>query len=144
MTQIMARTTSLLPAVNENKVSIEMLFYKISPVATCFAISLVLGNLAYIYLSVSYIQMLKASTPVAVLLLSFLCGIEKPMHTELGIIVIIACGVAVTSAGERRFSWIGFVCQVIQKVSQFNPKCTRKKGKRKRFKPEIVTRPVTT
>lgn len=37
-----------------------------------------LSNMAYAYISVAYIQMIKASTPVVVLLLSFCFGIEQP------------------------------------------------------------------
>ena len=48
------------------------------PVAICFASSLGLGNAAYLYISVAFIQMIKASTPVAVMLVSFALGIEEP------------------------------------------------------------------
>lgn len=74
LTQIMARTTNMLPAVKENKVDQKTLMNNILPVALLFSVSLVLCNKAYIYLSVSYIQMLKAFTPVAVLIFSFVSG----------------------------------------------------------------------
>ena len=77
----------------------------IFPVSLCFAISLVLSNKSYIYLSVSYIQMLKAFTPVAVLIFSFFSGLEKASCMELNIVSIICVGVALTSVGETYFSW---------------------------------------
>ena len=77
MTQILSRTTNLLPAVgevskviivhshiipililtlNQKKVNSTIIQTQIFPVALFFAVSLVLSNKAYIYLSVSYIQ----------------------------------------------------------------------------------------
>jgi drug/metabolite transporter (DMT)-like permease len=55
--------------------------------------------------------MLKAFTPVAVLLFSSLMGLEKPACAEIGIVVVICVGVAMTSMGEAAFSMLGFVFQ---------------------------------
>jgi drug/metabolite transporter (DMT)-like permease len=55
--------------------------------------------------------MLKAFTPVAVLIFSFLSGLEKTSLMELYIVTIICVGVALTSVGESLFSWIGFTFQ---------------------------------
>ena len=55
--------------------------------------------------------MLKAFTPVAVLIFSFIAGLEQPSYMEVGIVGIICVGVAVTSVGESFFSWTGFTFQ---------------------------------
>lgn len=55
--------------------------------------------------------MLKAFTPVAVLIVSYMSGLEKSSILELFIVTIICTGVAITSVGELNFSWIGFVFQ---------------------------------
>lgn len=55
--------------------------------------------------------MLKAFTPVAVLIFSFFSGLEKTSLMELYIIMIICVGVALTSVGELYFSVIGFTFQ---------------------------------
>ena len=55
--------------------------------------------------------MLKAFTPVAVLIFSFFSGLEKTSAMELYIVGIICVGVALTSAGETYFSWTGFTFQ---------------------------------
>lgn len=47
------------------------------PVGACQALTLALGNAAYLYLTVSFIQMLKAFTPVVVLAIGILFKIEK-------------------------------------------------------------------
>jgi len=47
------------------------------PVGVCQALTLAMGNAAYIYLTVSFIQMLKAATPIFVLAIGIAFGIEK-------------------------------------------------------------------
>jgi len=113
LTHIMAKTTSILPGVNDKKVNAAAIKKQILPVSLCFAISLVLSNKSYIYLSVSYIQMLKAFTPVAVLIFSYFSGLEKSSYIELYIITIICIGVSLASVGEIFFSWIGFTFQAL-------------------------------
>lgn len=111
LTRIMANTTNMLPGVKEKKVDSDVMKTKIFPVACFFAVSLILSNNAYIYLSVSYIQMLKAFTPVAVLIFSFIAGLEKSSMGEVYIVSLICVGVALTSVGESFFSWTGFTFQ---------------------------------
>ena len=113
LTQIMARTTSMLPAANANKVTWNDVKTRIIPVAVLFSISLIFSNKAYIYLSVSYIQMLKAFTPVAVLIFSYFTGLEKGSYIEFYIVVILCLGVSMTSIGETYFSMFGFVFQLL-------------------------------
>lgn len=48
------------------------------PVGVCGALTLAFGNAVYLHLSVSFIQMLKAFTPVVVLAIGIVFGIEKP------------------------------------------------------------------
>jgi hypothetical protein len=57
--------------------------------------------------------MLKAFTPVAVLIFSFFAGIEKSSMVEFYIVTIICIGVALTSVGETYFSWLGFTFQAL-------------------------------
>lgn len=57
--------------------------------------------------------MLKAFTPVSVLLLSFLGGLETPSSLQLLIVMMISLGVTVSAVGELRFNFIGFILQGI-------------------------------
>jgi len=111
LTQIMARTTDMLPSVSEGKVTKEDFKRKIIPIAVLFSVSLILSNKAYIYLSVSYIQMLKAFTPCCVLAFSYIAGLEASSHIEVYIVLVICLGVAMTSVGETFFSMTGFIYQ---------------------------------
>lgn len=118
LTQILSRYTDMLPGVKEGKIDADAIKTKILPVSLCFAISLVLSNKAYIYLAVSYIQMVKAFTPVAVLLCSFLLGLENPSMLELNLVLIISLGVSLTSVGESAFSMTGFIYQCLAIVAE--------------------------
>jgi len=116
VTQVMRRTTNLLPSLNEVPITADFYLKNIVPIGIFFAASLVFSNKAYLYLSVSFIQMLKASTPVVVLLISFIMGLEKPNLQLLGLIVAVSLGVAIASAGEIHFVPIGVIFQSIAVV----------------------------
>ena len=62
--------------------------------------------------------MLKAFTPVAVLLFSFVAGLENGSYTEVCIVMVICIGVALTSVGESFFSWTGFTFQSLAIVAE--------------------------
>lgn len=84
----------------------------IVPIGLFFALSLVCGNMAYLYLSVSFIQMLKASAPVAVLLTTWAFKLADPSMKVFGNVCIIVVGVVIASVGEIKFVVIGVVYQM--------------------------------
>ena len=55
--------------------------------------------------------MLKAAAPFAVLIVSWIWGVSKPDLGKLVNVIIIVSGVALASAGEIQFSWIGVIYQ---------------------------------
>eukprot|EP01036_Dinobryon_divergens_P022369 gene22369-30619_t len=111
VTQVLSRTTTMLQAVKENRVSSNEFIRKFMPMSLLYAISLVLGNSAYKFISVAFIQMLKSSTPVIVLLLSFVAGREKPSLVQLLITFMISVGVVLSTVGELKFNMMGFIIQ---------------------------------
>lgn len=113
LTRILARFTNLLPSLKEKTVTTDIIIWKFIPIALLFSVSLVLSNTAYLYLSVSYIQMLKAFTPVAVLITSNILKLESSKYLEFVIITLICIGVAISSYGESLFSWPGFIVQTL-------------------------------
>ncbi|KAF6819153.1 duf250 domain membrane protein [Colletotrichum sojae] len=84
----------------------------IVPIGLLYSGSLVCSNLVYLYLSVSFIQMLKAGAPVAVLFVSWIWGVTEPSMKTFYNILLIVAGVALASFGEIEFSWIGFIFQM--------------------------------
>jgi hypothetical protein len=110
-TRVLQRTTHLLDGAKDVHISKDMFLRSILPIGLLFSASLILSNTAYLYLSVAYIQMLKAFTPVAILLISWTFRIQEPSK-KLGLIVLmISCGVALASKGELRFNIVGFITQ---------------------------------
>ena len=61
--------------------------------------------------------MIKSSTPVWVLLFSFLFGFEKMEFRLLMIISIIVLGISLTIDGESRFDWKGFTLVSISAIA---------------------------
>lgn len=131
MTQIMARTTTLLDGRKTVKMTGRVYLRAIVPIGVFFSLSLICGNLTYLYLSVSFIQMLKvrlynphfvfmaiakrnqqAFTPVAVLVAGWVLQIEAVDLKKLGNVSFIVIGVALASFGEIDFVLTGFLYQV--------------------------------
>lgn len=79
------------------------------PIGVLIAATLYFGNLAYIDLSVSFMQMLKASTPIVVLILMYAAGLEAPSLGLIASVLVIALGTLVAAFGEVRFAWPGFL-----------------------------------
>ena len=84
----------------------------ILPIGITFSFSLIGSNRAYLYLSVAFIQMLKATTPVAVLLSGWLLGVSRPNLKVLLNVSIIAFGILLASIGEIDFVPIGVFFQL--------------------------------
>jgi hypothetical protein len=111
-TQILSRMTNFLPGIKEGKITKKMFLNVLIPASVFFASGVVLGNSAYTYISVGYIQMIKAITPVPLLILYCLRGRESLSIVQFAIVLVISIGVMVASIGELRFSWIGFLLQI--------------------------------
>jgi len=60
MTQLLARYTTLLDGRKTVKMTGRVYLRAIVPIGLFFSLSLICGNLTYLYLSVAFIQMLKA------------------------------------------------------------------------------------
>jgi len=110
-TRILQRTTRLLDGAKDIHLTKDMFMRSILPIGLLFSGSLILSNTAYLYLSVAYIQMLKAFTPVAILLISWCSRIQEPNRKLALIVFMISFGVALASHGELRFNLVGFLTQ---------------------------------
>jgi hypothetical protein len=63
---------------NQARMTRQTYLTTIVPVGICQAATLALGNAVYMFLTVSFIQMLKAFTPVMVLVVGILFQVEAP------------------------------------------------------------------
>lgn len=111
-TQVLAKTTKLLDGRKSVKMTGRTYLRAIVPIGLLYSASLVCSNMVYLYLSVAFIQMLKAAAPVAVLLTAWAWGVEQPSLKRFLNILLIVCGVALASFGAIDFSWAGFFFQV--------------------------------
>eukprot|EP01018_Ginkgo_biloba_P020447 Gb_01106 [translate_table: standard] len=82
------------------------------PISALYCLSLWLSNSAYIYLSVSFIQMLKALMPVAVYSIGVLFRKESFSSKTMTNMVGISVGVAIAAYGEAQFNATGVLLQL--------------------------------
>lgn len=111
MTQILSRTTTLIDGRKTVKMTGKVYLRAILPIGFFFSLSLICGNQAYLYLSVAFIQMLKACMPVAVLITSWTLAVAPVDFKQLGKVIFIVIGVVIASFGEIKFVLTGFLWQ---------------------------------
>ncbi|KAI1863695.1 uncharacterized protein JN550_009395 [Neoarthrinium moseri] len=111
-TQLLAKTTRLLDGRHNVKMTKKLYTRAVVPIGLLYSGSLVCSNLVYLYLSVAFIQMLKAASPFSTLVVAWLWGQENPTTLVVCKILMIVFGVLVASAGEIHFSWLGFFFQL--------------------------------
>jgi drug/metabolite transporter (DMT)-like permease len=113
-TAIVCRVSALLGLVKiERKMPPAFWFTKVVPIGILSAATIGSGNTVYLYLSVSFTQMLKALTPVYILLCLVLFQVETPKTRVALAVLVISLGTAIASFGELRFSWKGFLLQSV-------------------------------
>ncbi|TYJ24725.1 hypothetical protein E1A91_A08G280900v1 [Gossypium mustelinum] len=82
------------------------------PIGALYSLSLWFSNSAYIYLSVSFIQMLKVLMPVAVYSIAVLLKKEPFKPNTMLNMLSISLGVAIAAYGEARFDTWGVILQL--------------------------------
>ncbi|ODN84810.1 hypothetical protein L202_00678 [Cryptococcus amylolentus CBS 6039] len=110
-TRILKATTHLLDGLDNIEMTRDLYIKSILPIGVLFSGSLILSNTAYLSLSVSFIQMLKAFTPVAILLISAVFRLQTLNSKLVGIVFLISVGCALAAYGELHFEMFGFLCQ---------------------------------
>ncbi|KAG5921034.1 hypothetical protein E4U42_006008 [Claviceps africana] len=111
-TQILDRTTTLLDSRKKIMLTPRVYCRTILPIGIFYSGSLVCSNVVYLYLSVPFIQMLKAAAPVAVLFTSWAWQVAEPSMASFLNVLWIVAGVALASVGEIHFSLVGFLYQM--------------------------------
>ncbi|KMZ68633.1 putative sugar phosphate/phosphate translocator [Zostera marina] len=85
---------------------------KVVPIGGLYSLSLWFSNSAYIYLSVSFIQMLKALMPVLVYSIGLVFKRESFNARTMGNMVSISLGVAIAVYGEAKYDSFGVLLQL--------------------------------
>ncbi|CAK9147124.1 unnamed protein product [Ilex paraguariensis] len=94
------------------QMSRDLYLKSVVPIGLLYSLSLWLSNSAYIYLSVSFIQMLKALMPVAVYSIGVLLKKESFKSDTMVNMVSISIGVAIAAYGEAKFDSWGVILQL--------------------------------
>jgi hypothetical protein len=117
-TQILARTTTLLDSRKKIPISPATYARTILPISIFYSISLVTSNMAYLYLSIPFIQILKTTAPAVMLFVAWAAGTAKPTSATILNILWVIGGVMLASGGEIQFSLTGFMYQMGGIVSE--------------------------
>eukprot|EP00976_Prorocentrum_cordatum_P106685 1194503-Prorocentrum_minimum.AAC.1 len=104
--------------IPSNNMDSDVYFRAVVPIGALYAVTLWLGNTAYLYISVSFIQMLKALMPVAVFTTGTMFGTETFSTNTLVNMLVITVGVMIASYGEINFILIGVLVQLASIASE--------------------------
>lgn len=88
------------------------------PIGCLSALTLGLGNMAYLHLSVASCQILKTLTPVITLGLGSLLGIERTTPRLAACVMLICLGTMVASQGELAMAGVGVALQLGANLSE--------------------------
>ena len=102
----------------EKSITREFYVKNIMPVGFLGAATLWLGNLVYLYLSVSLIQMMKCLTPVITMIALYLSKLEHPTKKMVMSVVLIALGTCVASFGAVDASLLGMLIMIGAEVAE--------------------------
>ena len=90
------------------KLSQDQIVKRILPLAATFSASISFMNQGQLRLSVSFLQMLKASIPFWTVVIARATNTGEPPSTRLLVnVIVIGLGVAISAAGAVEFQWFG-------------------------------------
>lgn len=102
----------------ENRMTAREYATIIIPIGLFTAITFASGNTLYLYLSVSFIQMIKSLSPVVVFVVLVLLGMDKPTFTKTFGIVVTSFGMMVACLSESRLTSIGIMLIALSESSE--------------------------
>jgi len=108
---------SLFPALQHVQVS-RGLILRFAFIGVPFAISLVCGNWAYRFCSVSFLQIMKQSNIVTIYVFALIAGLEYVRRCNVILLMVILTGAVSGVGGEVHFVLTGFLLQVFSSLSE--------------------------
>ncbi|GLC60734.1 hypothetical protein PLESTB_001665000 [Pleodorina starrii] len=91
---------------------------RVLPTGGFMALTFQTGNMGYLYLTVAFVQMLKAFCPVVTMLLLFAARLETASRRLVAAVSLIAVGVALASYGELNLSLFGLAAMLVSVVAE--------------------------
>ena len=90
----------------------------ILPIGCLGAASLGFGNYVYLYLSVSFIQMLKSAVPAVTMAVMYTAGLERLHGPTLTGVAVVTIGTFIAAYGEVKFSAIGMMMMMTSEFAE--------------------------
>jgi drug/metabolite transporter (DMT)-like permease len=90
----------------------------ILPIGFCTALSLAAANMAYSYLSLSFIQMLKAFAPVVCYFTLVAFGLDRWSGRIIATLSVVMIGCFIAAWGEAHVTAFGLACMFIAEISE--------------------------
>ncbi|GAN02087.1 hypothetical protein MAM1_0016d01527 [Mucor ambiguus] len=87
------------------------------PCGIAAAIEISCANASLVLITLSFYTVIKSSTPVWVLLFSFMFGFEKPTLNLIAVISLIVVGVSLTVDGESHYNTQGFILVLVAAIA---------------------------
>ena len=94
------------------------LFTRVGPIGVALAGTLAAGNAAYLHLSVAFIQILKAFSPVIVVSLLCLFKLEKPRSLLMFAVGVIIGGTVAATRGELHVTAVGLALMLLSELCE--------------------------
>ena len=82
------------------------------------AASLCFGNAGYLFLTISFVQILKAFTPVFVVAMLYMTGIDVPSRRVTFSVIALCVGTSIASAGEANFNLTGVIIMIFAETCE--------------------------
>ncbi|CAO0801236.1 unnamed protein product [Mucor circinelloides] len=90
---------------------------KVIPCGIAAAVEISCANASLVLITLSFYTVIKSSTPVWVLLFSFMFGFEKPTLNLTAVISLIVIGVSLTVDGESHYNTHGFMLVLVAAIA---------------------------
>lgn len=109
--------TSLTDPDKRDMITARLVLRSMLPLVVLFAFEMILGNAAYAFSSVAFLQMMKQSIVVWVYFLSIPAALETFSTPKLSILVFILAATMVSVHGDTHFDTTGFILQALSIMS---------------------------
>lgn len=88
------------------------------PIGFFTAVTFAAGNQLYLYLSVSFIQMMKSLSPCVVFCMLVVCGLDTATKEKVIAVGTMTLGMAVACVTEETFTMFGLLLMIVGEVSE--------------------------
>mmetsp|Transcript_12533 Transcript_12533/g.18730 ORF Transcript_12533/g.18730 Transcript_12533/m.18730 type:complete len:393 (-) Transcript_12533:117-1295(-) len=120
---------------NKHKATNTFLLTQILPIGALMALKMMLGMKAFLYCTVSFIQIFKAFSPAITLAVTTFAGLDSPTKKVVFSVLAMCCGMGVSAFGELNFSVIGVtIIFIAQLADAFRLMLMQKSVKKLKFR----------